>query len=98
MIHEDERRILESFPEAKLITAKDDCVLGNHYHKLKTEYFVALSGEIIIRKDCETIGQPMEIGKIEKVSPNQRHSFKMSKDAVMIGVCTHPYDHTDDYR
>lgn len=97
MIHQDERRKLESFPEAKLITSlKDECILGNHYHKIKTEYFLLVSGEIVMIKDGQE--HKMESGKLETVLPNERHSFRMSKDAVMIGLCTHPYDPTDDYR
>ncbi len=49
MIHEDERRILEDWPEAKFITAKKDCVLGDHYHKIKTEKFILVKGKSILK-------------------------------------------------
>jgi hypothetical protein len=46
--HEDDRRILTSIPykegEIKIIVAKKDCVLGNHYHKIKTEEFRLVDG------------------------------------------------------
>lgn len=97
MKHEDDRRILESWPEAKIITAKEICVLGEHHHEIKTEKFVLISGNVIM-----TIANEMpiylEVGKIYTVYPNQRHKFDMSKGAIMIGLCSHPYDSTDDYK
>ena len=49
MIHEDGRRTLTSIPyldgEIKIIVAKKDCELGNHYHKIKTEVFTLINGD-----------------------------------------------------
>jgi quercetin dioxygenase-like cupin family protein len=96
MTHEDERRVLESWQEAKIITAKENCVLGDHYHKVKTEKFILSSGSATIRRDGTL--EIMEIGKIETVEPNVRHSFKLTKGSVLIGLCSHPYDSSDDYK
>ncbi len=97
MKHEDNRRILESYPEAKIITAKQDCVLGNHYHKVKTEKFVVLSGYVVL-----TIGNKkseiMETGKVYTVNPNEKHVFDMEQGSVMIGLCSHTFDYNDDYK
>lgn len=96
MIHEDERRTLESWAEAKVITSKQHCVLGDHYHKLKTEKFILSYGEASAVLDGED--KPMEIGKIITVIPGVVHSFILKKDSVLIGLCSHPYDPTDDYK
>lgn len=90
--HEDDRRILESFPEAKVITAKVDCEIGNHFHKIKTEMFILSSGECLLNGDV------MEIGKIYVVPPGVNHSFKIAKDSVLVGINSHPYDGSDDYK
>ena len=97
MIHEDERRILEDWPEAKIITAKQTCVLGDHYHKIKTERFILVSGSANLMIDNSRI-YSMEIGKIYTVVPNQKHKFSLITGSVLIGLCSHPYDPTDDYR
>jgi quercetin dioxygenase-like cupin family protein len=97
MIHEDERRILESWAEAKIITAKQDCILGNHYHKIKTEKFIVSDGYVVLHIEGK-VPEIMEVGKIYTVNPNENHSFNMEQGSVMIGLCSHPFDHTDDFR
>jgi mannose-6-phosphate isomerase-like protein (cupin superfamily) len=96
MIHEDDRRTLEDFPEGKLIRAKQFGVLGNHYHKIKTEYFTLISGNIMMARDGNVT--EMQRGEIYEVHPGVKHMFVMSDDAVMIGLCSHPYDASDDYK
>ena len=96
MIHEDDRRILEDWPEAKTITAKAYCELGNHYHKIKTERFVLVKGEgtlIVEGKSFE-----MKIGELITILPFEMHAFKLKKDSVLIGLCSHVFDPNDDYK
>ncbi|HEU5290538.1 MAG TPA: cupin domain-containing protein [Cyclobacteriaceae bacterium] len=103
MIHEDERRTLEPFPEAKIITIKQDCVIGNHYHKIKTEKFILLKGKcklnlstvegIIMRTSVK-----MKTGETYTVPPNTWHEFQITKDSILLGFNSHPYDSTDDYK
>ena len=99
MTHEDERRKLISSPyrggEIKTIQAKKDCVLGNHYHKIKTEDFRLIHGVGTIT--IEDITHPLIVGLHYIVDINQRHSFSLKKDAVLNCICSHPYDKTDDY-
>ena len=97
--HEDDRRVLTSIPykegEIKIITTKQDCELGNHYHKVKTETFRLLEGEAsVYLEDCFF---ELQIGLPLKVDPEERHSFKIKKDSVLFCVCSHPYDENDDY-
>jgi len=97
MIHEDERRILESWAEAKIITAKKDCILGDHYHRIKTEKFIVLSGDVVMLLSNQWPIE-MNIGEIYTVEPMTWHSFDMKEGSVMIGLCSHPFDHNDDYK
>ena len=97
MTHEDDRRILESWPEAKIITAKEDCVLGNHYHKVKTEKFIVSSGYVVLKINGNE-PQIMEVGKIYTVNPNEKHEFKMEQGSVMIGLCSQTFNHNDDFK
>jgi mannose-6-phosphate isomerase-like protein (cupin superfamily) len=95
MIHEDERRILEDWPEAKVITAKKDCVLGEHYHKIKTEKFILTLGTARIVIDGETID--MKVGEMYIVNPFEVHTFLLRKGSVLVGLCSHKYTPSDDY-
>lgn len=92
MVHEDHRRILESFPEAKIITAKGDTTIGMHYHKIKTEKFILSSGQ------CKLNGVTMDLGKVYTVFPGEYHCFDITEGSVLIGINSHPYDPTDDYK
>jgi len=100
MIHEDERRTLEDWPEAKIITAKQDCVLGGHYHKLKTEKFILVEGESIftVHTQIGDVTKKMKKGVLYTVDPFTGHSFKLTKGSILIGICSHPFDSTDDYK
>lgn len=95
-IHSDERRELQSYPEAKVITAKKDTVLGRHYHKRKEEKFILSEGKGVLR--CNDAVVPMEIGRIYTVKPGQYHEFDLESGSVLVGLNSHPYDPNDDYR
>lgn len=97
MIHQDERRILEDWPEAKIITAKQDCILGNHYHKIKTEKFILVDGEASVSINSHVF-IPLYKGEMITILPNEIHAFQMKQGARLIGLCSHPFDPTDDYR
>lgn len=104
MIHEDERRKLEAYQEGKMITAKEDCVVGLHYHKVKTELFTLISGECRhlyydIRPGWKVVHDAkMYNGQIIIIHPYTYHEFHLKKGAVLIGLCSHAFDPTDDYK
>lgn len=99
MMHEDERRVLTSIPylggEIKIITAKKDCELGHHYHKIKKEEFMLAKGSAKIAMDGKV--NDMVHGEKIIVHPGKIHSFEIKKDSVLICFCSKPYDKTDDY-
>jgi GDPmannose 4,6-dehydratase len=95
--HEDHRRRLHSFPEAKLLEIKEDCVIGDHYHKIKTEKFILCEGEAVLKiKDQPS--EQMKIGKIYTVLPEQHHTFAVKAGSVLVGLNSMPYDPKDDYK
>lgn len=100
--HEDNRRKLTSFPEGKLLEIKQDCVIGKHYHKVKTEYFVLVRGECVIKFFNATTqnvieNYPMTIGSMMPAYPNTYHEFHIKAGSILLGLCSHPYDPKDDY-
>ncbi len=96
--HSDDRRDLQSFPEAKLITVKRDTVIGKHYHKKKTEQFILSEGDGTLYLGTPREVIPMQIGKVYPVKPGEYHEFHLARGSVMIGLNSLPYDPSDDYR
>lgn len=99
-MHEDERRTLEDWAEAKVITAKKDCILGGHYHKIKTEKFMLLEGKcfMTIHTSIGDVKRKMSRGEFYTIDPGTKHSFKLIEGSVLLGLCSHSYDAQDDYK
>lgn len=98
-IHEDGRRTLTSIPykdgEVKIIIAKQDCELGNHYHKIKTEEFRLLAGSGVgIINGTKYLLFP---DRSYTVAPNVKHSFFLEEGSMLFCICSHTYDKDDDY-
>ena len=71
-------------------------MLGDHYHKVKTEIFILVSGYAILTINSHV--RVMEIGKLYPVLPGNRHTFDLTAGSVLIGLCSHEYDPEDDYK
>jgi GDPmannose 4,6-dehydratase len=94
--HSDERRDIETFPEAKLITVKQDSTLGGHFHTRKTETFFLSEGQgVIVLGNEET---SMEIGKLYTIPAGTTHWFRLKEGSKLIGLNSKPYDPSDDHR
>jgi GDPmannose 4,6-dehydratase len=94
--HSDDRRDLESFPEAKLLTLKKDATIGGHYHAIKDELFILSAGEGTIRLGAND-ATPMEIGKLYTVKAGTPHWFDLKAGSKLVGLNSRPYDPSDDY-
>lgn len=94
--HSDDRRDLTTFPEAKLIEAKRDTIIGQHFHVKKEERFLLSKGQCDIVIDGAR--SPMLIGEIYTVSPGEYHEFHIKRGAVLVGLNSQPYDPADDHR
>ena len=100
--HDDERRILtewiKDFPirSCKVVEAKKDCIVGNHYHKNKDEIFYLLkgSGEV----ELDGLSEILQIGDIIYIPANQKHAFELTKGSILLGAATKPYDPNDEYK
>lgn len=100
--HEDERRLLIDWSDAypiegcKIVTAKKDCILGEHYHKIKNERFMLLQGEASVKLNKKP-EEKMKVGVPVLVSPNTRHKFTLTKGSILACLVDKPYDPRDDY-
>lgn len=101
VVHEDDRRKLTSLPEAKILEIKEDCVIGKHYHKVKTEYFVLCAGQAKLTTKSVLTGvveeMAMQLGQLITIHPEVYHEFFITKGSILMGACTHAYNLTDDY-
>lgn len=100
-IHEDDRRKLIEWSGgaiSKALIAKQDCYVGDHYHRNKEERFLLLSGtalDVIIGEDC--LG--MADGPEEFTVPaNTYHRFHLQKGSILLGVCSEEFDPNDEIK
>jgi len=106
MTHEDNRRVLVDVenPEGgriKIVIAKKDCILGKHYHKIKTEIFTLSHGEADVRyrdinkKRFKTA--KLLPGNTIVITPDTLHEFFIRKGSVLLCHVDRDYDPSDDY-
>ena len=84
---------------------KPGCIKGNHYHKLKNEYFYLASGQVVfILENTETnaigkytLSSPMAFVEIPK---NHAHKVENigDSDAVLIQMADQLYNDSDSYK
>lgn len=98
--HEDDRRLLMEisgdFKTCKSIVAKDECVLGDHYHMGKDEQFVLASGwalEVVVG-DARWISVPAPHSWY--VPRGTYHRFVLEKGSVLVGTASEEYDAADE--
>ena len=101
-LNEDSRRLLIDWNDGmpietvKIVTAKETCVLGNHYHKEKTERFMLLAGQATYKLD-DSRPETMIINKPVIIKPNVKHEFILTEGSLMICLVDRLYDAKDDY-
>lgn len=99
-IHEDERRklaeITGDFKALKLLSAKEDCVVGDHYHKNKDEKFILLRGAGKYQINQE-IGE-LRLGEVYVCERGTYHKFALEKGALLLGTASELYDPNDEHR
>jgi dTDP-4-dehydrorhamnose 3,5-epimerase-like enzyme len=103
-VHEDDRRKLIEFGDGnflpfvvcKAIVAKDECVLGNHWHAKKDESFLLLSGTArrVVIGEWHQFDQ--EAPQYWHVPRGTFHVFELEPGSVLIGTATAPFDQEDE--
>lgn len=100
--HEDDRRILiewiadEEFRSAKVVIAKSDQAVGDHYHQQKDEAFLLLTGKakrVIIGSEEETDVSPFRKWVVPK---GVYHLFELEKGSILLGVASKKFDPNDE--
>lgn len=102
LVSEDARRKLFEFgggrnwKVCKILEAKEDCWVGNHYHKLKDEMFVLISGSGTFVIESKTIVEHAPFSLF--VPRGSYHTFNLKKGSILIGLATELHDPKDDYK
>lgn len=113
--HEDNRRTLiewatGEFKVAKVLIAKEDCVVGDHWHRNKDEtFYLLMGGGLITLGDITStcgswVGFPLKEGvpiggnilpEIH-VPRGTYHRFELTKGSILLGVGTEAFDPKDE--
>ena len=99
--HEDKRRIIlewiKDFPirRCKVIVAKQDTELGNHYHKKNKDIIYLLSGKGWYKLGK---GRFKLIKNVVTIPENVRHTFRLKKGAIVLEASTKPFDIKDEIK
>lgn len=98
LAHKDNRRSLYEweYPVTKVIHTHEGCIVGNHYHKKRTEVFVLLAGSGTALMDGEFFRiQPFN----DMIAlPGKAHSFSLDANSILLELSNQPYDPSDDYK
>lgn len=100
-VSEDRRRRLSEFGEgktwriAKCLEIKENCIIGNHYHKLKDELFLVISGEVTYTLNGEEGSAGP--GDLIDVPAGVHHAFICPPGAVLVCLATQLHDPKDDH-
>lgn len=97
--HIDNRRTLiewiadSPIRSCKVVIAKGDTEVGNHYHLLKDEYFYLLSGEGEYKLGDDDFKSMIDVVFVPK---GLRHTFKLKEGSVLLGAASEPFDVNDE--
>ncbi len=98
--HEDNRRTLiewitdKAFRSAKVVIAKENCIVGDHHHKKKDETFFLLQGSGVFRVAGEI--QRYEAPQVIHVPRGTYHRFNLAEGTILLGVATAPFSDADE--
>lgn len=98
--HEDSRRVLIEWigdfhiRNCKALIVKEDCELGNHFHKKKIDTFLLLKGSGTYQIGTEK-GEIKE-GDCMRARNFEAHTFTLKAGSILLEASTTPYDKQDE--
>lgn len=92
--------------EANLITSKAGTIRGNHFHKIATEVFIIITGEVEIHlqrvENGKKVGERevyvVNEGDVFLIEPYVNHTFFVKKDSKWINLLSELFDKDDFLR
>jgi quercetin dioxygenase-like cupin family protein len=79
----------------KFLNLKQGFRCSMHFHKVKDETFLILTGKVLMEVDGEK--KIMVPGDTQIIEPNQKHRFTGLENSRMLEISTHHED-SDSYR
>lgn len=96
--HEDTRRSLIDLElpakAVKILTAKKGCVVGDHWHNKKEEWFLLISGSGTVQ--LGSVVKDIQREKVYHAPKGLYHRFYLDEGSVMVGVASEPFDPKDE--
>lgn len=102
-VHEDNRRAIFEFGNGgnwkvcKYLEIKEDCIVGDHYHRKKDECFLLLNGEADVTLSNEP-SLHLIAPCIINVARGTYHLFDIKKGSKLICLASEEHDHKDDHK
>jgi mannose-6-phosphate isomerase-like protein (cupin superfamily) len=106
LVSEDERRKLyearKDWKVIKVIEVKENCEIGNHFHRNKDELFIIVKG--VVSVVCKKVLNEIKVEEIELsdnmyyVPRNTFHTFYCEAGTLIIGLATELHDDKDDLK
>lgn len=92
-IYEDQRGSLtqlvrEGYSQVNVITSKEGCIRGGHYHKQNRETFYVVSGalRLTVKKDGQSEVYTFRKGAMFTISPFVCHDFVFLSDTLLVSM------------
>ena len=82
----------QGYEQVNVLTTKAGVTRGGHYHKLSTEAFFVVSGQVTVefKKDAETQTETFTEGDFFRIPPFVSHTMSFPEDTVLVAM----YDRT----
>jgi mannose-6-phosphate isomerase-like protein (cupin superfamily) len=101
-VSEDNRRAIFEFGNGgnwkvcKLLNIKEDCVIGDHYHKNKDECFLLISGEADVILDGKLFEvEPFTVIDVPKFV---HHTFNIKNGSLLLCLASQEHNPKDDHK
>ena len=85
------------FQQINVLTSNANTVRGGHYHKVSTEAFYVVSGEVLVKvKDGKTSKEyTFREGDFFRITPYTVHSMEFDQKCVMVQMYSVPVEAED---
>lgn len=87
----------EGYKQINVVTTRAGVTRGGHYHKISTEAFFVVSGQVAVefRKGAAMRCETFHEGEFFRIPPLVSHTMHFLKDTVLVAMYDHAVDLSD---
>lgn len=103
-VHKDHRRTLyewienENFCTSKVVIAKDEIPIGDHYHNNKDEIFFLVQGRFLSIEVGDYINKDLIAPCRISIPRGTWHRFILEKGSILLCASNAPFDINDEIK